>query len=141
MKKNNFIDYAYKEALKAKKIDDVPIGCVIVNNNKIISKGYNKKENKNNALLHAEIIAINKACKKMKSWRLDNCEIYITLEPCMMCLGAIIESRIKKIYYGTEKNEQMYDINLKKYNIQIVNLNDQRCSKILTDFFTKKRNK
>jgi tRNA(adenine34) deaminase len=83
----------------------VPVGAVIVKNNKIISKAYNKKEKTKNVTKHAEIIAISKACKKIKNWRLDECEIYVTMEPCMMCCGAIEQSRIKKIIYGV-KNEK-----------------------------------
>ena len=90
---------ALKNAKKALKHDEVPVGAVIVKNNKIISQAYNKKEKTKNVINHAEIIAISKACKKLKTWRLDDCEIYITMEPCMMCSGAIEQARIKKIIY------------------------------------------
>lgn len=91
---------AINEAEKAYKKNDVPIGCVIVKEGRIISKAHNKKEIKKNAIMHAEIIAIAKACKKLKTWHLDDCVLYTTVEPCMMCTGAIIQSRIKKIYYS-----------------------------------------
>jgi len=95
-----FMLEAIKLAHKAFKKDEVPVGAVIVKDNKIIAKGYNLREKKQNALLHAEIIAIQKACKKLKSWRLENCDIYVTLEPCSMCAGAIINSRINNVYFG-----------------------------------------
>ena len=92
--------------------------------------------------MHAEIIAIDKACKKLGSWRLDNCDIYVTLEPCMMCMGAIIESRIRNVYYGAKnKNEQMYVLNMIDRFVNLYNVNDADCSKILSDFFINKRKK
>ena len=97
-----FMKQAIKEAIKASLIDEIPVGCVIVKDNKIIARGYNKRETNNNSLAHAEIIAIDKACKKLNSWRLDDCKMYITLEPCIMCSGAIIQSRIKELVYGAK---------------------------------------
>ena len=140
---NKYMDAAYKEALKSYELDEIPVGCVIVYNNKIISKGHNSKEIKNNAIMHAEILAINKACKKIGNWRLENCIMYSTLKPCMMCMGAIIESRIKTVYYGVDSHsKQMYDVDkLLKNDFNIINLNDYRCSKILSDFFKNKRKK
>ena len=96
---------AIKEAIKAKKKGDVPVGAIIVMENKVISKSYNKKEHNKNAIKHAEILAISKACKKIHSWHLDNCTLYCTMEPCMMCCGAILQSRIKKVVYLV-KNEK-----------------------------------
>ena len=140
--KEYFMKKAYCEAKKAYKNDEIPVGCVIVCENEIVACGYNKKERKNNALMHAEIIAIDKACKKLGSWRLDNCDIYVTLEPCMMCMGAIIESRIRNVYYGTKsKNEQMYAFNMIDRFVNLYNVNDADCSKILSDFFINKRKK
>ena len=92
---------ALKEAQKAYNKMEVPVGAIIVKNGKIISRGYNQKETKYDTTKHAEIIAIQKASKKLKSWRLLDCEMYVTLEPCSMCAGAIINSRIKKLYIGT----------------------------------------
>ena len=92
---------AIKQAEKAYDKLEVPVGVVIVKDNKIIAKAYNQKEEKKDATKHAEIIAIQKASKKLQSWRLINCEMYVTLEPCSMCAGAILQSRIKKIYIGT----------------------------------------
>ena len=140
--KEYFMKKAYCEAKKAYKNDEKPVGCVIVCENEIVACGYNKKERKNNALMHAEIIAIDKACRKLGSWRLDNCNIYVTLEPCMMCMGAIIESRIRNVYYGTKnKNEQMYVFNIIDRFVNLYNVNDADCSKILSDFFINKRKK
>lgn len=95
-----FMKQALKEAKKAYSKGEVPIGAVIAKDGKIISRGYNLKETKKNTLKHAEIIAIEKASKKLDAWRLEECDIYITMEPCPMCMGAIINSRIRKIYYG-----------------------------------------
>lgn len=96
-----FMKEALKEAKKAELKDEVPIGCVIVKDGKIIARGHNMRETKKNSLLHAEIIAINKACKKLNNFRLEDCELYVTVEPCIMCAGAIIQSRIKKVYFAT----------------------------------------
>ena len=95
-----FMKQALKEAEKAYSKGEVPIGAVIVKDGKIISRGYNLKETKKNTLKHAEIIAIEKASKKLDAWRLEECDIYVTMEPCPMCMGAIINSRIKKVYIG-----------------------------------------
>ena len=91
-----YMKIAIKQANKALKYNEVPVGAIIVKNNKIIAKAYNKKEKSNDSTKHAEIIAISKACKKFKNWRLDDCILYVTMEPCMMCSGAIEQSRIKK---------------------------------------------
>ncbi len=95
-----FMRYAFKEAQKARDEDEIPIGAVIVLDGKVISRGRNKTEKTQLATAHAEINAINKACKKLKSWRLDGAEMYVTLEPCAMCAGAIANARIKKVYFG-----------------------------------------
>ena len=96
---------ALKEAEKAYKKLEVPVGAVIVKDGKIIARGHNQKETKTDTTKHAEIIAIQKASKKLKAWRLLDCEMYVTLEPCAMCAGAIINSRIKKVYIGTKDNK------------------------------------
>ena len=96
-----FMQVALKEAKKAYKKLEIPVGAVIVKNGEIIAKAHNIKEEKKDTTKHAEIIAIQKASKKLESWRLNDCELYVTLEPCPMCAGAIIQSRIKKVYIGT----------------------------------------
>ena len=102
MEKNEkFMKEALKEAQKAYEKLEVPVGAVIVKDGKIIARAHNQKETKKDTTKHAEILAIQKASKKLESWRLIDCEMYITLEPCSMCAGAIINSRIKKIYIGT----------------------------------------
>ena len=97
-----YIKEALKEAKKALDKEEVPVGAIIVKDGKIIARAHNQKETKKIATKHAEILAINKACKKLNSWRLLDCEMYVTLEPCSMCAGALINSRIKKIYIGTD---------------------------------------
>jgi len=95
-----FMKEALRQAKKAFAIGETPIGAVIVKDGKIISRAYNKRETKKNALLHAEITAIDKACKKLGGWRLCGCDIYVTLEPCPMCAGAIVQARIDNVYFG-----------------------------------------
>lgn len=137
-----YMQLAYNEALKAYKKGDVPIGAIIIKNNKVIAKSYNKKEKNNNAILHAELDVINKACKKLKTWHLEECTLYTTLEPCLMCMGAIVQSRINEIYYAT-KNNNFGEINIiKKYNKQIkINsgLLEKESSELLKKFFQEKR--
>lgn len=135
---------ALKEAKKAFELGEVPIGAIIVKNNKIISRAFNKKESSNLATSHAEILAINKACKKLNNWRLLDCTLYVTVEPCLMCCGAIIQSRIKKVVYGTS-NEYYGAVEsigntLKKYNIEVENnILQNECSNIMKEFFKKRR--
>ena len=100
--KEKFMKKALQEAKKAYNKLEVPVGCIIVKNGEIIAKAHNLKETKYDTTKHAEILAIQKASKKLQSWRLIDCEMYVTLEPCPMCAGAIINSRIKKIYYGAK---------------------------------------
>ena len=143
-----YMKIAYKEAEKAYKNGEVPVGAVIVKDNVVVSKAYNKKEKYQCTTKHAEIIAIEKACKKLKTWHLDDCEIYITMEPCMMCTGAIIQSRIKKIYYGAESTDNnnhkiFQDIcNSSDNNDKINyyhNIMQLECSELLRKFFVSKR--
>lgn len=110
------------------KNGDIPVSCIIVKNNEIISCGYNKKYKNNNPFDHAEIIAIKKACKKLKTTNLSECELYVTLYPCMMCQGAIIEARIKKVYYILNKTKiindktrykQMFDMTKEYFDTEI----------------------
>lgn len=95
-----YMQQAYKEALKAYNKKDVPVGCVIVHNDKIIARGHNLRNDKKNVLYHAEIIAIDKACKKLHKWILDDCTLYVTVEPCIMCAGTILQARVKRLVYG-----------------------------------------
>ena len=102
--KEKYMKLAIKEAQKAYDIEEIPVGAIIVKDGKVIARGYNKKETKKDATRHAEIVAIEKASKKLNNWRLIDCEMYVTVEPCVMCAGAIISSRIKKVYIGTSDN-------------------------------------
>ena len=134
----DFMSKALLCAKKAEKIDEVPIGAVIVKDNKIISTGYNTREKSQNALDHAEIIAINKACKKLGSWRLDGCDIYVTLKPCPMCAGAILNARINCCYYGAENiNDSdnlieniMQNTKLFNHKTKLVYLQNDDCKEI-----------
>lgn len=142
-----FMKCALKEAKKALKIGEVPIGAVIVKDNKIIAKGYNLKEKKVNVTRHAEIIAIEKACSKLKNWRLIDCKIYVTMFPCPMCASAINQARISKIIYGTipdyaQKNTIFTILNDKNYGLPVEIVPDilrEECTDLLKKFFLEKR--
>ncbi len=143
-----FMKEALKEAEKAYKKLEVPVGAVIVKDGKIIARGHNQKETKTDTTKHAEIIAIQKASKKLKAWRLLDCEMYVTLEPCAMCAGAIINSRIKKVYIGTKDNKTGAVgsvLNLFedfKFNHKVeseIGLMQEECEKILKQFFKELR--
>ncbi len=143
--KNKYMGIALKEAKKSLKENEVPVGCVIVYKNKIIAKAHNKKERKKCVLYHAELIAIKKASKKIKNWRLNECDIYVTVKPCPMCSSAIKQSRIKNVYYGTDNkhngiSDKIFDeINInKKVNVKS-NIMEKECKKIIQDFFKKQR--
>ena len=143
-----YMELALKQAKKAYEKDEVPVGAIIVKNNKVIAKAYNQKEKKQNPTKHAEIIAIEKACKKLKTWHLDDCILYVTLEPCLMCAGAIIQSRIKKIVYATNSEkfgyiESIDNVLNNKKNNHIVEIEKDICKKesqeLLKQFFQQKR--
>ena len=139
---------AIKEAKKAYKKLEVPVGVVIVKDNKIIARAHNLKEEKKDTTKHAEIIAIQKASKKLGNWRLTDCEMYVTLEPCSMCAGALINSRIKKLYIGAMDSKagavgsvlnllEDYEFN---HKVEVkTNILEQECSNILQDFFKELR--
>lgn len=143
-----FMIMAYKQAEKAKEKDEVPIGAVIVKDGKVLSKGYNLVENTNKATAHAEIIAIEKACKKLKSWRLDGAEIYVTLEPCAMCAGAIANARIKKVYFGAYERksgcaESKYPVlsdNGLNHSVEYEGgIMEEECASLIKKYFSEKR--
>ena len=136
MNDKKFMLEAIREAEKAFKYDEVPVGAIIVKNNKIISRGYNRKEKDNVSTRHAEIIAIENACKKLKSWRLDDCTLYTTLEPCSMCMGAIQESRMLRVVFGCPKNENYISGN--KVLIDGF-VEENKCLELLKNFFENKR--
>ena len=142
-----FMYLALEEAKKAYNEGEVPVGAVIVKNGEVIATGRNKREQKQNALSHAEIEAINSACEKLKSWRLDDSELYVTLEPCPMCTGAIINARIKTVIFGAfDKAAGCMDsvINLCDYplghKVEVyAGICEDECQNILKDFFQKLR--
>lgn len=136
------LEVAFEQAKIAYNLDEIPVGCAIFRGDELISCGYNEKEEKNDAIMHAELVAISRACRKLGSWRLDDCSLYVTLEPCMMCIGAIMESRIKNIYYGTiRQGVQMYNKTTVEPYVSLNYIKSNKCSEILSDFFKKKRKK
>ena len=150
MEQENYMELALNEAKKAYKIEEIPVGAIIVKDGKVISRAYNQKETKNNPIAHAEILAIERASKKLGRWRLDDCDLYVTLEPCPMCAGAIIQARIKNLYIGTMDPKtgacgSVLDLSKDfpfnhKVNT-IVGIKKLECEKILKDFFKQLRNK
>ena len=143
-----FMKEALKEAKKAYNKLEVPVGAVIVKDGKIIARGYNQKETKTDTTKHAEIIAIQKASQKLKAWRLLDCEMYVTLEPCSMCAGAIINSRIKKVYYGTSDNKtgavgsvlNLFEDFIFNHKVEYEkNIMKSECENILKQFFKELR--
>lgn len=136
MDNDKYMNIAIEEAGKAFKSDEVPIGAVIVKNDEILARAYNKKEQDNVSIRHAEMLAIEEACLKLKSWRLEGCTIYTTLEPCSMCMGAIKESRISKLVYGCPKSNNYFPGN----NLEVVgDIKKEECLTLLQKFFENKR--
>lgn len=139
--KKEYIDKIYDLAYKSYEIDEIPVGAIVVRNGEIIAEGINNREKDNSVIGHAEINAIENACKVVGDWRLDGCEMYVTLLPCMMCSGAILESRIKKVYYLCDRTNVCFDAS--KY-ICVEKINDsvleEKYLKMLQLFFENKRN-
>ena len=142
-----YIDLAYEEALKAFELGEVPVGCVIVKDDKVLSKTHNLKEKNNNSLDHAEMLAIKEVSKELNNWRLDGCDIYITLSPCPMCASAIKQARISNIYCGIINESYDFELiknilentdNNSKCSIEI-NLDKTRCGNLLKKFFKMRR--
>lgn len=148
MDKIQFMRLAIKEAKKAEMIDEVPIGAVIVKDGKVIARAHNKKESKNQATRHAEIEAIEKATKKVNNWWLEDCDIYVTLEPCAMCAGALINSRLRNIYFGAYDKKagccgSLYNLPTDtRFNHRLGvegGILEEECASLLTNYFKKKR--
>lgn len=148
--KEQFMKEALKEAKKAKAIAEVPIGAVIVKDNNIIARGYNQRETTNRAITHAEILAIDAANKMLNNWRLEECALFVTVEPCVMCSGAIVLSRIPYVYYGTADYKGgtagtlMDLLNEERFNHQAqveAGILQEECSQLLKDFFRELRTK
>lgn len=147
---NKFMKEALKEAKKAYDKEEIPVGAVIVRDDKIIARGHNIKELKKDTTKHAEIIAIQKASKKMDAWRLEGCTLYVTLEPCAMCAGALIQSRIKKVVIGTMDKKTgacgsvLNLLEDYKFNHQVeieTGIMETECREILQQFFKELRKK
>lgn len=147
-KDNIYMKEALKQARKAYKIKEVPIGCVIVCEDKIIARGYNKRNIKKNTLAHAEILAINKASKVLGDWRLEDCTMYITLEPCQMCAGAIVQARVKRVVIGSMNPKAgcggsiLNLLEMEQFNHQVEverGVLEEECSQMMTEFFKELR--
>ena len=145
-----FMRQALREAEKAYKKDETPIGAVIVRDGIIIARGYNTKEAKNDPIQHAEINAIKKACKKLATWRLNDCDMYVTLEPCPMCAGALIQSRVGRLFIGTGDPKagavgsviNILAVNEFNHKVDVnYGILEYECSKILKDFFRELRSR
>ena len=140
---------ALEEAKTAYKEGEVPVGVVIVKDGEIIAKAHNLKERLKSPCAHAEILAINEACRKIDNWRLTGAEMYVTLEPCPMCAAAIAQSRISKVHIGTINSEMgacgsvlnLLDYNMFNWNVRINWYYNEECSKLITSFFATTRNK
>lgn len=148
--KKKFMEEAIEEAKKALQNGDVPIGCVIVKDNKIVGRGYNTRNKFNSSIGHAEINAIADANKNLENWVLNECELYVTIEPCQMCSGAIIQSRIKKVYYGAPDLkagcvDSLYNLlDDERFNHQVEHesgILEKECSKLVKEFFIQLRRK
>ncbi|MDD2469911.1 MAG: nucleoside deaminase [Bacilli bacterium] len=131
-----YMKIALQQARTAFNNGDVPVGAVIVKNGEIISRAYNRRERDQDATAHAEIIAIKKACRRLNSWRLNDCVMYVTLEPCSMCMGAIQQSRISKVVYGTKNIKEASGLLQVEYN----NLFEDESAQLLQTFFQNRRN-
>ena len=141
---------AMKEARKAYRRKETPIGCVIVRDGKIIARGRNRRDRSGNVLAHAEIEAIRKACKKLKDWRLEGCTMYVTLEPCPMCAGAIVQARMDRLVIGTMSPKagcagsilNLMDVPQFNHQVPVTKgVCGDECSRMLTEFFTELRKK
>jgi len=145
-----YMNKALKEAKKAYSKDEAPIGAVIVKEGRIIARGHNERELKEDSTLHAEMTAIRKACRKLSSWRLNECDMYVTLEPCAMCAGALVQARVRRLYIGTADPKAgaagsvINILEVDKFNHKveaIFGILESECSKILKDFFKELRTK
>lgn len=143
-----YMKLALKEAKKAYEINEVPIGCVVVREDKVIGKGYNRRNTDKNVLSHAELIAMQQACKKTGDWRLEDCTMYITLEPCQMCAGAMVQARLKKAVIGSMNAKAgcagsvLNILQMQEFNHQVElekGVLEEECSELLSSFFSRLR--
>ncbi len=145
-----YMSQALKEAEKARRKGETPVGAVVVKDNRIIARGHNEKELKNDSTLHAEMTAIKKASRKLGSWRLTGCDLYATLEPCAMCAGAIIQARLRNLYIGTSDLKagaagsviDIFRVDALNHKVEISwGLQEEQCSEILKEFFKEIRSR
>jgi len=144
---NMFLQQALLEAEKANKLGEVPVGAIIVKDGEIIARACNNKELLNDCTAHAEVLAIKEASQKLKNWRLNGCEIYVTLEPCPMCASVIVAARIKKVYIGTfdpvigacGSVVNLIQNDYLNYNVDVKWMYSEICSSIITEFFRRRR--
>lgn len=143
-----YMKEALKQAKKADKIDEVPIGCVIVYEDRIIARAYNRRNIDKNTLAHAELLAIKKASKVLGDWRLEDCTMYVTLEPCQMCAGAIVQARVKRVVVGSMNPKAgcagsvLNLLQMDQFNHQVeldIGVMEEECSRMLKDFFKRLR--
>ena len=142
------MNIALLEAQKAALIDEVPIGAVIVKDGKVIAKSYNQREKRNDPTAHAEVLAIRSACRKLKSWRLVGCTIYVTIEPCSMCAGTILWTRMDRIVYGSKdpkggalgSSYNLFEQKNLNHQVEVKSgIKEKECATIIKDYFKKKR--
>lgn len=145
-----FMNLAIDEARKAEKIGEVPIGAVIIKDNEVIATGYNRREIQQRSIAHAELLAIDEACNRLNNWRLTDCTLYVTLEPCPMCAGAIVQSRIKRVVFGASDPKagcvgSIYDLlSEERFNHQCLvekGVLAEECGELLSSFFRDLRRK
>lgn len=146
---NKYMAAALVQARKALLLEESPIGCVIVRGGIIIARGYNLRQTRQDVTLHAELMAIRKACRKLSSWRLEDCDLYVTLEPCYMCAGAIIQARMRHVYFGAAdakagaviSKNHLFDLDQNHHVEYTGGLLEKECSVIIADFFRELRAK
>ena len=148
MSDEEYMKIAYRLACKAYKKGETPIGCIIVKDEKIIGKGYNLRNSKKDALMHAEIMAIRQACKKTGDWRLEDCTLYVTLEPCPMCAGAIVQARIPTVVMGVTNPKagcagsvlNLFDVDGFNHKVSVRSgVCSEECAALMKDFFKELR--
>ena len=148
MDDTKYMKEAYNEALMAFDLEEVPIGCVIVRHGEIIARGHNRRINEKNVLYHAELIAIDQACRRVGDWRLDDCRLYVTIEPCAMCAGAILQARIPVVVYGAKNPKAgcvgsiLNLLDDKRFNHQaevVCGVCEKECAELMRDFFRRFR--
>ena len=150
IQEEKYMKAAIREAKKAYALEEVPIGCVIVQNDRIVARGYNRRNTEGNTLAHAELTAIKKASKKTGDWRLEDCTLYVTLEPCQMCSGAIVQARIKRVVVGCMNPKAgcagsiLNLLDVKEFNHQVeltTGVREEECSRMMKEFFRELREK